>query len=134
MIVRRNPPSPVQPGDILLRPKASGLGFHYGTGVSGGYAAHTMPGIGKHVGTLDEFGDGKLVTIIRPQRGPIQNYTVEQAAFSDLGKPYDEWTANCEHDVHKVHTGNAQSPTVNGITLLGGAALIVGLIKVFSDD
>jgi len=85
MIVRLDPPSPVQPGDLVLRPKVSEFGFHYGTGVTGGNVAHTMPGIGKHVGTLDEFGDRKPVTIIRPQRAPIQNYLVEQAALSDLG-------------------------------------------------
>jgi hypothetical protein len=115
-------------------PKVSEFGFHYGTGVTGGNVAHTMPGIGKHVGTLDEFGDCKPVTIIRPQRSPIQNYLVEQAALSDLGKPYDEWAANCEHDVHRVHTGKAQSPPVNGIKFLGGVALVIGLIKAFSDD
>jgi len=133
MIVKLDPPSPVQPGDLLLRSKASGFGFHYGTGISGGYVAHTMPGIGKHVGTLHEFSDRKPVTIIRPLRTPIQNYLVVQVALSDLGKPYDEWTANCEHDVHKAHSGNAQSPTVNGIKLLGVAALVFGLAKAVSD-
>jgi hypothetical protein len=54
--------------------------------------------------------------------------------LSDLGQPYDEWAANCEHDVHEVHTGKAQSPTVNGLKLLGSAALVIGLIKAFSDD
>jgi hypothetical protein len=119
---------------VLLRPKASGFGYPYGTGVSGGYVAHTMPAIGKHVATLDEFGDRKPVTIVRRPRTPIQNRVVEQIALSDLGSGYDEWAANCEHDVHRAHTGIPQSPTVNGIKLIGGVALIVGLIKAFSDD
>jgi hypothetical protein len=118
----------------VLRRKDSGFGFHYGTGVTWGNVAHTMPGIGKHIGPLDEFGDRKPVTIIRPNRAPIQNYLVEQAALSDLGRRYDEWAANCEHDVHRVHTGQAQSPTVNGIKLLCGVALVIGLVKTFSDD
>ena len=132
--MKLDPPSPVQAGDLLLRRKASGFGFHYGTGVTGGYIAHTMPRIGKHVGTLHEFSDRKPVTIIRPQRAPIQNDIVEQVALSDLGKPYNEWTANCEHDVHKAHIGSAQSPTVNGVKLLGVAALVLGLARALSEE
>lgn len=59
MIVRVDRPSPVLPGDFVLRPKTSGFGFHYCIGVREGYVA----GIAKHVGTLDEFGDRKAATI-----------------------------------------------------------------------
>jgi len=133
MIVRFGPPSPVRRGDLLSRPKASGLGFHFGTGVSGGYVAHTMPGIGKHVSTLEEFGDRKPVTIIRHQRTPILNSLIEHTALADLGKPYDVWSANCEHDVYKAHAGSPHSPTVNGIKFIGGAALLVWLLKAFTE-
>ena len=125
--------SPVQPGDLVYRPKTSGLGLHYGTGISGGVIAHTMPNIGKHVGTLDEFSDGKPVTIVRPLRTPIQNHAIEQIALSDLGKPYHEVTANCEHDVYAVHAGSSQSPTVNNIRLAGLAFLAIALLNTFSD-
>jgi hypothetical protein len=134
MLGRLDPPSPVQPGDLLLRPKDSGLGFHYGTGISGGYVAHTMPRIGKHVSTFDEFGDNRPVAIFRPPHSPVQNYLVEQAALSDLGKPYNAWTSNCEHDVFKAHSGNAQSPTINSIAVLSGVVFVIGLFKAFSDE
>ncbi len=45
MYVNLAPQSPVQQGDILIRPKKSGGGYHYGTGLSNGL-----------VGCLNVFG------------------------------------------------------------------------------
>ena len=65
------PMSPVQPGDLLVREKESGLGFHYGTGVSGGLVKDNRPGAGKHLTTMEGFMSGEPGVIVRYPRTPV---------------------------------------------------------------
>jgi hypothetical protein len=122
MYVQLRPQSPVQPGDILIRPKHSGLGYHYGTGLSNGLVKDNTPEGGKHVTTFEGFQDGKPAWIVRPNRTPIENMIVEQRALSNVGDPYAYTADNCEHDMTFAQTGVATSSTVN--TLLGIGTLV----------
>lgn len=128
------PHNPVQPGDLVMRPKHSGWGFHYGTGVSGALVAHTTPEMGKHVGPLEEFADGKHVAIRRPNRHPFANFAVEQRALSDLGRPYDAIKANCEHDVTTVHDGVARSPMLQSVVIGLSIGSILALLFSSSEN
>ncbi len=100
-----------------MRPKKLWMGYHYGTGVDGGLVAHTVPGRGKHVSTLEGFCEGKPYLIKRPRRTPIENLAVQQRALSDLGKPYDPTTANCEHDITTAHDGAPSSPMLQSVVI-----------------
>jgi len=123
MHVTFTPPSPVRQGDILVRPKKSGPGYHYGTGLSNGRVKDNTPEQGKHVTTLAGFQAGLPALIFRPDRLPVENWMVEQRALSTLGDPYLYADDNCEHDLTFNQTGIPTSPTVNAI--LGLAALVV---------
>ena len=122
--------SPVHRGDIIVHPKTSGWGSHYGTGVDGGFVAHTTPDLGKHVGTLEEFASGLPCAILHPRRTDCDFDAVQKRALWDLGKPYNTVTANCEHDTTFAQTGVASSPTLNGVLAV---AIITGLCKLISE-
>jgi len=47
----------VRAGDMVIRPKKSGQGFHFGTGVADGIVAHTTPEFGKHLATEERFAE-----------------------------------------------------------------------------
>jgi hypothetical protein len=97
----------VQRGDLVRRFKKSHLGGYYGTGVSFGMIEHTLPGVGKHVTTLEGFADGEQVLIDRPLRSEYEKFVVEQRAVSGIGLPYREINDNCEHDSSYAQTGVA---------------------------
>ena len=136
MIVPKPEPL-LQEGDILMRPKESGHGFHFGTVVRteavvapnalvGLYpkflAAHTMPNRGKQPDTIEAFLDGKQGYRLRPKRTAAERARVEQNAVADFGRPY-ALSDNCETDTNRVQFGNPTSPTANRV---GWALLIIG--------
>jgi hypothetical protein len=125
MYLQRTPPSPVEAGDILIRPKKSGFGFHYGTGLSNGLVKDTTPEQGKHVTTFEGFQDGFPAWIVRPDRTPVENLMVEQRALSTVGDPYHLGADNCEHDMTFAQTGVAISSTVNTVLGLGFLGLTI---------
>jgi hypothetical protein len=125
MYIQLPPPSPVQPGDILIRPKHSGMGFHYGTGLSNGLVKDNTPEGGKHVTTFEGFQDSLPAWTVRPNRTPIENLIVEQRALSNVGDPYDFGADNCEHDMTFAQTGVATSLTVNSVVSLGLLGLTI---------
>lgn len=118
-------PSQIQAGDIVMRPKKAWVGSHYGTALPNGLIAHTIPGKGKHVSTVNEFSGGKPIKIKRPERTPADLERVMKRAVADIGKPYVPAIANCEHDVTTVHSGRAYSPMLQSVVvgLSIGAAL-----------
>ena len=125
------PPNPIQGGDLVMRKKVSGLGWHYGTGLSDGSVAHTTPETGKTITDVDGFGAGMPVFIQRFNRTPGQNATVELRALSNIGQGYIAGDANCEHDMTMAQTGVPYSPTANNfklLTLTGGALLLFKLL------
>jgi hypothetical protein len=117
MLLHLPPPSPLRGGDLVIRPKLSGWGFHYGTALDSGFIAHMTPEDGKHIGSLDEFAAAKPVFIKRPNRTAVQNQIIQQRALFDIGKPYAPANANCEHDVTNVHEGAPRSPMVQSIVI-----------------
>ncbi len=117
----------VQSGDLVMRPKnfLGGLfGKHYGTALDGGLVAHTLPGKGKHISTLEEFAEGHPISIKRRSRTATENRLVQQRAVADLGKRYLRAVANCEHDVTTVHDGRSYSPMVDCLTI----GLVIGVV------
>ena len=108
----------------MVRQKLSGSGYHYGTGVSGGYVAHKTPDTGKHVGTVNEFCAGKPCWAVRYPRTPYEKAVVESVALSDLGAPWLP-LSNCEQDATLAQYGVAFSPTVNKWVGLGSLALLI---------
>lgn len=124
----------VKPADLMVRPKQSGNGFHYGTGVSGNLVAHKTPERGKQRVTPEEFCAGLPCWGIRFDRTPNQAAVVEQVALSDLGGAWQPW-ANCEHDVTRAQFGVAYSPTANGvIACIAITALAMGVALSTSDN
>ena len=136
MIVPKPEPL-LQGGDILMRPKESGRGFHFGTvgeprqsrppdALVGLYpkflAAHTMPNRGKQPDTIEAFLDGKQGYRLRPKRTAAERARVERNAVADFGRPYALFD-NCETDTNRVQFGNQTSPTANRV---GWALLIIG--------
>jgi hypothetical protein len=128
MHVEFAPPSPVQQGDVLVRPKKSGLGYHYGTGLSNGLVKNNTPELGKHLTTFGGFQNGLPAWIIRPHRTPVEKVMVEQRALSNVGDPYRLLDDNCEHDMTFAQTGTPNSPTVNEILTLVGILVTGALI------
>ncbi|MGD0014388.1 MAG: hypothetical protein ABSD56_08205 [Bryobacteraceae bacterium] len=117
----------VEPGDLMIRPKHSGIDFHYGTAVSSNLVAHKTPELGKHLGTRVEFCAGLPCWSERYPRTAYQKAEVVRVAVSDLGSPWFPLHANCEHDATRAQFGIAYSPTVNRIVGWGLVALVVGI-------
>jgi len=115
MIIQRDP----NVGAIVARPKDSGWGYHYGTRLPNGLVAHTMPGRGKHISTIQQFAAGKPVQMMYLDRTPAGNLLAAQRAVMDLGGRYELFRDNCETDVNRVHFGIPKSPTVKWWTGIG---------------
>jgi hypothetical protein len=113
------PPSPVEPGDLLMRQKFSGLGWHYATGLSNGLVKDVTPEAGKHITNWEGFCAGKQGFIVRAPRSPFEKAIVEQRALSNMFGPYGLLADNCEHDANFAQTGVAASPTINFIGWTG---------------
>jgi len=111
-----------------MRPKRFWVGYHYGTVLDDGQIAHTMPGVGKRVTSLQEFADGKGVTAKRGTRTPLENAAVQQRALSNLGAPYKATASNCEHDASYVHDGVAWSPMLRSVLLGLGIGAVLGIL------
>jgi hypothetical protein len=129
-IVSLEPPSPVEPGDLLIRRKHSGLGWHYATGLNNGLVKDVTPGRGKHLTTLDGFLAGREGFIVRPNRTAFEKVLVAQRALSNIGGLYAGLVDNCEHDASFAQTGVATSPTVNAF---GAIALLALGSKIAAD-
>jgi hypothetical protein len=100
-----------------MRPKKLWVGNHYGTALDGGLVAHTTPEKGKHVSTLEEFAEGRPISIRRRRRTAIENLLIQQRAIADIGKPYLPAAANCEHDVTMIHDGRPYSPMLQSFVV-----------------
>jgi hypothetical protein len=79
--------SPVEQADLLVRPKDSGLGLHFGTGLSNGLVKDVLPDGGKHIATWEEFCDGKDGFIVRPERSPWERLLSSSGLCRILARP-----------------------------------------------
>jgi len=121
----------ILPGDMLHRRK--GLVTHCGTALgwqSGQFlVAHSLPGRGYHVSSLDDFAAGHEVYVAhRPQEW--ERFEVLARVEEQLGLPYSLLTRNCQHGCSYAATGRAQSWGV-ALAALGvvGALLLVVLVS-----
>ena len=96
----------------MLRPKDSGLGWHFGTGLSNGLAKDTMPETGKRITNWEDFCDGKQGFIVRPERSELERAFVEARALSNVTGGYDPVVDNCEHDSNFAQMGVPKSQSV----------------------
>ena len=124
----------VQQADIVVRRKKIGPGLHWGTGISGGLVAETKPDTGKRVTTLEGFGDGEEVFILRHPGSVYEKALVQWRALLNIGAGYVHEEANCEHDTSFAQTGIASSPTVDGIKTFLGLVLAAAALYAMSDD
>jgi hypothetical protein len=124
---------PVEVGDLLLRAKDSGLGWHYATGISGGLVKDNTPEAGKHLTTFEGFCAGKQGFIIRYPRSDHENALVEERTLSNVGDRYDAAMDNCEHDANFSQTGVASSPSATAILVVGALGLVAGIAHILSD-
>jgi hypothetical protein len=123
----RDQNSPVRQGDLLMRPKHSGFGWHYATGLSNGLVKDVTPENGKHITTWEVFCAGKQGIVVRPNRTPLENAIVEQRTLSTVGDVYNAPGDNCEHDASFSQSGVAVSPTANfwgGVGVVGAGLLL----------
>ena len=102
--------------------------------MSGGLVRETTPQTGKRITTFEEFCAGQQGFILRYSRSPYENGIVELRALSNLGGPYDGAADNCEHDSSYAQTGVASSPTVNGLLVLAGVGVFVGIARAMNDN
>ena len=76
--------------------------------------------------TLEEVAAGDPVEIVaRPQSAEHANHIVERA-YSQIGKPYDLFSQNCEHFSNWCYDGMPRSLQLQGFGLL--AAVVAGLV------
>jgi hypothetical protein len=141
MYIRVNRPRVPRGGDIVVRPKQNGDGWHYGRLVesvnvlpAGQMAArdypqfvvpHTTPEYGKHLGVLEEFGSGLPVGWIPQEFTEEQRLAKQHESVSDIGEPYTA-LATCEDDV--LGFSPTRDQIVKNLFVIGAAALIIGLV------
>lgn len=125
--------TPWQAGDVVIRQKKTGNGFHYGRLVRTVnvlpfmtlhwfypefLVSHTTPEGGQRFDILGEFAAGLPWQVVPKYLNPWEQLEVERRAVEGRGKPYNPLAANCED--HAL----GHSPTREGWLLL------VGLIAV----
>lgn len=110
---------------------------HHGIVVGGSAAAlgpmmviDNAKGSGVSCRTLDEVAGGDPVEVVaHPQSVKHAAHIVEQA-YSQIRKPYDLFSRNCEHFSNWCYSGMPRSLQLQGYAML--AAVIVGLVIISS--
>jgi hypothetical protein len=116
----------LMPGDVVARRK--GPVMHKGVVMPGGMILHNSPGRGEHLSTLEEFGAGKRVHLVRRACSTSRARAYGAAPRRDRG--YNLFTYNCEHTASRVAHGREESPQLRGwIAGIGVAALTFALTR-----
>jgi hypothetical protein len=107
---------------------ASGWGpYHYGIvaepTLGTQTVVHNTKGKGVQHTTLDEFSDGRPIEVRRIPRSYGDGDTVLRRAKSQIGKPYDLFSANCEHFVNWAIEG---TPGSEQLAFVAVASLVIG--------
>lgn len=118
------PQTTIRTGDVLTRKKADDLITHVGVALAPDLVLHNTPEKGEHVGTLQEFADGKPVTLHRLGADPS---IVLARAEIILASPeeYHLVKNNCQHTASKIIRGIPQSSQVAFWAMI---ALIVAVV------
>lgn len=118
-------------GDVLERPK--GLFTHQGVCVQtdwqGIWVLHLTPEWGTRLSLLDEFADGKTVTVARKaQTTEIPAMVARAQAELERPTAYHEGSNNCQHPVSRVVTGKSRSKTVEQLVVVLAASVLVKIL------
>lgn len=114
------------PGDVVARRK--GPVMHKGVVLPDGRVLHNTPGRGEHVSTLEEFGAGRTVHVVR--RACARSRARAYQARPRADQRYNIFTNNCEHTTSRVVHGREESPQLRGwIAGVGVAALAFALTR-----
>ena len=106
----------------------SGWGpYHYGIvaePVSGTQTVvHNTKGKGVQHTTLEEFSGGQIIEIVRAPQSFRDVNIILRRAKSQIGKPYDLFSANCEHFVNWVIE---ETPRSEQLAFVVVASLVIG--------
>lgn len=92
---------------------------------------HSTKGEGIHVTTLLEFAEGQLAIPTWIPQSPAQQAAARDRAYSQIGRPYHLFGANCEQFVNWVVRGIPTSQQLNDIlafTLILSCAAAVAVL------
>lgn len=95
-----------RPGDIVSRRK--GVVMHKGLVLADGRVLHNSPFSGEIKVSMTEFAAGQRV-YVEHQETDIRRRALHLAESSEP-RSYDLLRNNCEHTVHRLTSGRAQSP------------------------
>ncbi|MCP5178280.1 MAG: hypothetical protein H6993_11910 [Pseudomonadales bacterium] len=98
--------SKARPGDIVSRRK--GLVMHKGLVLEDGRVLHNSPFHGESVVTMTEFRAGQRVYVQHQETAARARAL--RAARELEPRGYDLFRNNCEHTVHRLSHGRAESP------------------------
>ena len=115
-------PNP-SPGDVLSR-MSDLLVTHYGIAADSDKVLHITLGGAPCIVSLEQFADGKPVSLRRPHLDDLQPVLARMRQVVDGGRLYDLLAFNCEHLKNYVLTGKAYSETVIVLGLFG----LVGIL------
>jgi hypothetical protein len=92
----------------------SGWGpYHYGIVaepiLGNQMVVHNTKGKGIQCTTMSEFSGGQLIEVVWTPQSIWDGNAILRRAKSKIGKPYDLFSANCEHFVNWAIQGNAHS-------------------------
>lgn len=95
-----------RPGDIVSRRK--GVVMHKGLVLADGRVLHNSPITGETKVSMTEFAAGQRV-YVEHQETDIRQGALRRAEASEP-RSYDLLRNNCEHTVHRLTSGRAESP------------------------
>ena len=95
-----------RPGDIVSRRK--GIVMHKGLVLADGRVLHNSPITGETKVSMTEFAAGQRV-YVEHQETDIRRRALSRAEASEP-RTYDLLRNNCEHTVHRLTSGRAESP------------------------
>ncbi len=89
---------------------------------------HATKGRGVESTSLAEFAAGHPVEVARSPQSSSEQNTILQRAYSQIGKPYALFDANCEHFVNWVLSGVAYSKQLSiGIAAILAVCIAAGM-------
>ncbi len=94
------------PGDVVARRK--GLVMHKGVVMRDGRVLHNTPFRGEHATSMEDFSDGKRVYVERQDLDARRR--AMRVDHHENPRGYHLLRNNCEHTVHRVTQGKAESP------------------------
>jgi hypothetical protein len=116
----------------------NGIVFHHGI-VSGFWlnpatntwsvvVTHTIQHYGVVATSLEEFCQGRPIEILTEPSSPEHQKMVLATAEVNIGRPYNLFSANCEHFASHCYTHKSESPQLRGhvlaLSLIASAALL----------